>query len=160
MRQMSFSCAYRTMRRVRRRYGSKIQILLCLTPPPHGSRLVLRLPGTFPGAGGQTAPGKAYRRPWLPCQRFYCAGLSARFRRSAYTGCTSELLFADRLFRRRKKDDCGIPCAGAKLPPECPAPVRARPDAQASEGNEGCHRSWQTSRSSARSSRTSTAVCR
>ncbi len=77
--------------------------------------------------------------PRLPRQRLYRAGLSAHFRRTACAGCASELLFADRLFRRRQKDDRGIPRAGAKSSPERAAPVRARPDAQAPEGNEGCH---------------------
>ena len=106
---------------------------------PDGTRLVLRLPGAFSRAGGKTAAGKAHCRSRLPRQRLYRAGLSAHFRRTACAGCASELLFADRLFRRRQKDDRGIPRAGAKSSPERAAPVRARPDAQAPEGNEGCH---------------------
>lgn len=38
-----------------------------------------------------------------------------------------------------KKMIAELPRAGAKSSPERAAPVRARPDAQAPEGNEGCH---------------------
>ncbi len=107
MRRMSCSCAYRTMRRVRPCYGSKIPILLCSTRPPRTGRRPAGATASrsFLPCRRQDCGRQSVLPSRLPCQRLYCAGLSARFRRTACTGCASELLFADRLFRRRQKDD-------------------------------------------------------
>ncbi len=68
MRQMSFSCAYRTMRRARRRHGSKIPIPSCSTPPRRTGRL----------PAGATAS-----RNFPRCRRPDCARQSV----SPFPGC-------------------------------------------------------------------------
>ena len=58
---------------------------------------------------GQTARGhprrQARRQPRLPRHRLYQHRGAARRRRAAAPKCRARLLFADRLLRRRQKDD-------------------------------------------------------
>ena len=81
---------------------------------PDGARLVLRLPELSPVQEARLRQAKRIAVPGCHASGFIALVYPLISAGLLCAGCASELLFADRLFRRRQKDDRGIPRAGAK----------------------------------------------